>query len=213
MSRDQMLRAKELIQSKQYSEARAILETVDHPTAKQWLDKLNEIAPEDDLGDPFVNVREVDSRYQQYKALGKQQSSASQSMTSSPAQPDNNILQNAVAIFLQNDWQLTAQMDTMVQVEKRRSPGSGGAAFLIVLLGLIGMLIVLAAIATSKVEKVTLQLQSTGRVQVLNRNQSFTVTDINELLPLAKSVKKGATYGATLALGIIQTLIVLFLFR
>jgi hypothetical protein len=211
MSRDQMLRAKELIEVKQYAEARTILETINHPTAKQWLAKLDDIDPENDLGDPFADAPA--GLYQSDKRSTSAIPAPPSMMKARPSQFDTNSLQNAVAIFLQNDWQMTAQMETMVQVEKRRSPGSGIAAFLIVLLGWIGMLIVLAGIATSKVEKVTLQLQSNGSLQVLNRNQSFTVTAMNELLPLAKSVKKGATYGATLALGIIQTLILLFLFR
>lgn len=40
-----MLAAKELIQEKRYDEARALLKTVDHPTAREWLKKLDRIAP------------------------------------------------------------------------------------------------------------------------------------------------------------------------
>src|SRR5829696_3714612 len=43
MQRDKMLEARQLITEKRYSEARLILEAVDHPTAKQWLQKLDEI--------------------------------------------------------------------------------------------------------------------------------------------------------------------------
>jgi hypothetical protein len=39
--RVQFQAAKALIQSKQYSQARALLQTIDHPTAKEWLVKLN----------------------------------------------------------------------------------------------------------------------------------------------------------------------------
>lgn len=46
MSKHKMLAARELIKEKRYAEARAILRTVDHPTARQWLAKLDEIAPE-----------------------------------------------------------------------------------------------------------------------------------------------------------------------
>lgn len=45
MSRNKMLAAKELIQEKRYDEARAILQTIDHPTAREWLAKLDKIAP------------------------------------------------------------------------------------------------------------------------------------------------------------------------
>lgn len=37
--------AKELIESRHYSEALAILRTIDHPTARKWERKIREIAP------------------------------------------------------------------------------------------------------------------------------------------------------------------------
>lgn len=40
-----MQAAKELIQAKQYDRARTILETVDHPTARDWLYKLDKLSP------------------------------------------------------------------------------------------------------------------------------------------------------------------------
>jgi len=36
-------RAKEMIQAKQYEQARNLLKTIDHPTAKDWLSKLDRI--------------------------------------------------------------------------------------------------------------------------------------------------------------------------
>jgi len=45
MSKTKMLAAKELIQEKRYDEARAILRSVDHPTATEWLEKLDKIDP------------------------------------------------------------------------------------------------------------------------------------------------------------------------
>lgn len=40
-----MTEARDLIQAKRYDEARAILRTVDHPKAAEWLAKIDEIAP------------------------------------------------------------------------------------------------------------------------------------------------------------------------
>lgn len=40
---EQMQKAKTLIQQKRYEDARAILITVDHPTAEMWLNRLNSI--------------------------------------------------------------------------------------------------------------------------------------------------------------------------
>lgn len=45
MSKTKFLAAQELIKEKKYDEARAILTTIDHPTAERWLAKLDEIAP------------------------------------------------------------------------------------------------------------------------------------------------------------------------
>lgn len=48
MSKEKLLKAKSLIQNKQYDEARAILLTMpNHAIAQKWLAKLNEIAPID----------------------------------------------------------------------------------------------------------------------------------------------------------------------
>lgn len=46
MSKHQMIIAREMIKEKRYDEARALLKTVDHPTARDWLAKLDKIAPE-----------------------------------------------------------------------------------------------------------------------------------------------------------------------
>jgi hypothetical protein len=46
-TKEKMLEARRLIQEKQYDQARAILRTVQHPTAEQWLAKLDAIAPEE----------------------------------------------------------------------------------------------------------------------------------------------------------------------
>ncbi len=45
---NQLARAKVLIQSKQYDQARTILANLDHPTARKWLAKI------DEMDDPFV---------------------------------------------------------------------------------------------------------------------------------------------------------------
>ncbi|MCD4685779.1 MAG: hypothetical protein K8S97_07570 [Anaerolineae bacterium] len=43
MAQEQMERARALIKAKRYAEARAILMGIDHPTAQQWLAKLDEL--------------------------------------------------------------------------------------------------------------------------------------------------------------------------
>lgn len=46
MSKQKMLAARELINEKRYAEARTLLKTIDDPKAKEWLKKLDQIAPE-----------------------------------------------------------------------------------------------------------------------------------------------------------------------
>lgn len=43
--KEKLTKARDLIQDKRYDEARAILRTVDHPTALEWLSKIDQIAP------------------------------------------------------------------------------------------------------------------------------------------------------------------------
>jgi len=45
MSKAKFAAAKELIDEKKYDQARAILMTIDHPTAAKWLEKLDQISP------------------------------------------------------------------------------------------------------------------------------------------------------------------------
>lgn len=45
MSKSQLAAAKMLIEEKRYDEARALLETIDHPTATKWLKQLDKVAP------------------------------------------------------------------------------------------------------------------------------------------------------------------------
>src|SRR5690606_37750925 len=46
MSKQKMLAARELINEKRYAEARTLLKTIDDRKAKEWLKKLDQIAPE-----------------------------------------------------------------------------------------------------------------------------------------------------------------------
>ncbi len=56
MSKTKMLAAKELIDEKHYDEARAILRSVDHPKAVEWLEKLDKIDPPNALQKIFRAV-------------------------------------------------------------------------------------------------------------------------------------------------------------
>jgi len=71
MSEAKMAAAKELIEENNYSLARALLLTVkNNPTATKWLAKLDQIAPMDDYGDPFVGMSaNMAPRRYEYKTL------------------------------------------------------------------------------------------------------------------------------------------------
>lgn len=45
MSKAKFDAARELIQEKRYDEARALLASIDHPTAREWEAKINRLAP------------------------------------------------------------------------------------------------------------------------------------------------------------------------
>ncbi len=48
-TKERMIRAKHLIEAQRYDEARAILITIDHPTADKWLEKLNRYSKKNEL--------------------------------------------------------------------------------------------------------------------------------------------------------------------
>jgi len=62
-AKEKMLKARELIQAKQYQDAREILYTVNHPTAQKWLAKLDEIDPPELPDDPFAPIPEADNTF------------------------------------------------------------------------------------------------------------------------------------------------------
>lgn len=64
MSKAKMEAARELVREKQYTQARELLKTIDHPTARKWLIQLDTIAPErepdfDDLPTPPPKPRSL----------------------------------------------------------------------------------------------------------------------------------------------------------
>jgi len=51
MSKERLLQAKELIHQERYDDARKILKSIDHPTAREWLHRIDEITPKQIVGD------------------------------------------------------------------------------------------------------------------------------------------------------------------
>jgi hypothetical protein len=65
MSKSKMVAAKQLIQEKKYSEARSILATVDHPTAREWESKLDKLMTR--AVDALPQKRQPKSRWDRIK--------------------------------------------------------------------------------------------------------------------------------------------------
>lgn len=51
---EQMQSAKAYIKAKQWDDARRVLKKIDHPTAKEWLKKVNELSPPKPTVGPFL---------------------------------------------------------------------------------------------------------------------------------------------------------------
>ena len=60
--KEQMLQARELIRAKQYDQARAILVTVDHPKAREWLARIDQIGASSPQTVPEVRPRRSSSK-------------------------------------------------------------------------------------------------------------------------------------------------------
>ena len=174
--------AKRHIKAKNYRQAKMILNDLEHPTALRWREKLEEI---DMLAEKTAASR-----------------------PKAKAVPKSNLLAEVTEIFLTNDWTMSTQIGSTVIVEKKKPPSSLAAAAVLVIFGLIGMFIVLIAIANAKVERITLSESEDGSIRLSgSKSEEMVVRDPQEVVKMAQSIKKGATYAATLALGIGATIV------
>lgn len=179
----QLQAAKEHIKAKNYRQAKMILNELDHPTAHRWLEKIEEI-----------------------EMFNENQAPAAKAGRASDT--DHQRLAEVTSVFLANDWTVSTQVGSTIIVEKKKTISSLGAAAVLVFFGLIGMFIVLIAIANAKVERITLTESDDGTIR-LNGSKSLNtvIRTPQDALKTAQSIKKGATYAATLALGIGATVI------
>ncbi len=68
-TRQQMIKARNLIIRKQYDEARQLLLTLDHALANQWLDQLDEVAPDNIWGADVPAARRPQTREERERWL------------------------------------------------------------------------------------------------------------------------------------------------
>jgi hypothetical protein len=174
--------AKQYIKDKNYPKAKMILNDLDHPTALRWREKLEEI---DMLAEKTAASR-----------------------PKAKAVPKSNLLAEVTGVFLNNDWTMSTQIGSTVIIEKKKTLNSLAAAAVLAIFGLIGMFVVLIAIANAKVERITLTEADDGSIRLTgSKSAEIVVRDAQEVVKMAQSIKKGATYAATLALGIGATIV------
>ena len=99
--------ARKLIDEKRYDDARTILETVDHPTAKKWLDQLDKIAPD------LTPLRGSKNALYEYKVL-------SQKDKWSTGKFDPETIEEVINDYAEEGWRVLQFVTTTI-------PGFGGA--------------------------------------------------------------------------------------
>src|SRR5258706_16444951 len=107
-----------------------ILNDLDHPTALRWREKLEEM-------DMLAEKTEA-------------------SRPKKMILPKSNLLAEVTGVFLTHDWTMSTKIGSTVIVEKKKTVNSLAAAAVLAIFGLIGMFIVLIAIASAKIERITL---------------------------------------------------------
>lgn len=92
--KEQLLAAREHLTAKRYDEARAILREIDHPTAREWLARLDKLAPEPIPEPPPLAVPV----------------SPAPAVPAAPASPQDEIVREAQRLLLQGDYDRVREM-------------------------------------------------------------------------------------------------------
>lgn len=125
----------------------------------------------------------------------------------------SNLLNQALMIFGNNQWDVKYSTPEMVQFEKKRGINTGGAVLIILLLGFLGSLIVILGIATSSIERITFQATPGGALIGTTQKQQGHFQTVEDLTKYAESVKTGTTsYAGAIALGLISMICYLMIF-
>ncbi|MFZ2880639.1 MAG: hypothetical protein WA009_13960 [Phototrophicaceae bacterium] len=175
---DQLAQARELIQQRRFTEARQILQTVSHPTAQSWLQRIDEA----EFGDPFADSRRA------------------------PIQPLPPIRLDAAAdILISKGWKVITQSQNVMRFSKKQLPSRWIALLAVLVFSLLGSIIVCLAIATGRELHVTLEVTDRRTVVVRSDRGTSEVQPnyaIAAAADLADTVKNGVNYGEAILLGI-----------
>ncbi len=127
----------------------------------------------------------------------------------------SQLLQNIVIMFTQNGWRTTMYSPELVTLEKRGGPSQASAFFITIVLGILGLIISLLAVATAKTHRATVQAQPDGSVRFSDSKQAIVVIQTHQVARYADSVKSGVGYLEAIVLGVVALVInyfVLFYF-
>jgi tetratricopeptide (TPR) repeat protein len=208
---DSLAEIKTAIQAGNKGLARELLrsEIKENPTADTWY-FASLVAGNREQSISFLNkALDLDPFHDQaLAALDKLQVKKVRTANSiSSVAETSNVLNDSIALFVQNDWELKLQMPNMAQLEKRKGVSKLASFLVILFFGLLGMLIVIAGIATAKMEKISLQAQPDGSVRVMGNKINTVVQDASQLSLVASSVKDGVTYAGAIGFGLLMTVI------
>jgi hypothetical protein len=183
--RNKMTQARDFIQQRKYKDARILLENINHPKAIEWLAKIDEV----ELGDPFERKQSL------------------QVAPSALSRTTVALLQNTVALMVENGWDLKIQTNNITQLEKQRRPNKLASTIWILLLSLLGSLIVCLVIAGSKKEIVTLEIVD-NKLYFRHGYGTYHVKNMDDAKNIAESVPSGIGYSSAILTGIVVTLII-----
>jgi hypothetical protein len=110
------------------------------------------------------------------------------------------LLYTYAELFTSYGWKMTAETPEMMRFEKQRGVGKKTAIALSLLLNVVGFIIVLAMIARSKLETVSIETQQDGSVLVKGEDWEKVVRSPYELTWYAKSID-GLNIGRGLMVG------------
>lgn len=177
-AQDRLTQARDLIQQRRFNEARQMLAGLDHPTAQQWLQRLDEV----ELGDPFAAGRPV---------------------TIHPLPPIR--LDAAADILITKGWKVVTQSQTVMRFAKKQLPSRAVALLAAIVFSLLGSLIVCIAIASGRERYITLEATERRTVVIRSDHGASEVQAeyaVAAVANLADSVKNGVGYGEAILLGI-----------
>lgn len=116
--------------------------------------------------------------------------------------PRSRLLTESVALLVKHGWDVKMAMSQNAQLEKRRTMRRTQASLMICIFSVLGMLAVMIRIASAGRERIHLQVQNNGHLQVIHAGRNIVITDLGELEQIATSSQRGISYLMAAAIGL-----------